>query len=231
MKKIFILVITALVGSLNAFSQINVGASMGVNFSYLIGDDRIEDATKRIGISPGIHVAFPLVYESFLEVSAIYSQQGVMIKKDDQERNFHIKYRENRNIDFMIIPITWKQQFGDFYTKLGPYVGVALDAQLTWKCDSISPDTSIRASGKKASFVNDLRQYDVGANFGLGYQTSISGGIDLFVGVDYRIGFFSIEDKNKKQINNKKLRNQVFSFSAGIYFVKNRRSKTYRHHR
>jgi hypothetical protein len=231
MKKIFILVITALVGSLNAFSQINVGASMGVNFSYLIGDDRIEDATKRIGMCPGIHVAFPLVYESFLEVSAIYSQQGVMIKKDYQERNFHIKYRENRNIDFMIIPITWKQQFGDFYTKVGPYVGIALAAERSWKCDSISPDSAKRISGKEASFVNDLRQYDVGANFGLGYQTSISGGIDLFVGVDYRIGFFSIEDKNKKQINNKKLRNQVFSFSAGIYFVKNRRSKTYRHHR
>ena len=70
MKKIFILVITALVGSLNAFSQINIGASMGANFSYLIGDDRIEDATKRIGISPGIHVDIPLVYESFLEISA-----------------------------------------------------------------------------------------------------------------------------------------------------------------
>ena len=231
MKKIFILVITALVGSLNAFSQINVGASMGVNFSYLIGDDRIEDATKRIGISPGIHVDIPLVYESFLEISALYSQQGVTIKQDFMEKYIHVKYRESRNIDFLIVPITWKQQFGDFYTKLGPYVGAALNADLTWKRDSISADTAIRQTGTEKSFVNQLRQYDVGADFGIGYQTSITGGIDLFVGVDYRIGFFSIEDKNKKQINNKKLRNQVFCVSAGIYFVKNRRSKTYRHHR
>ena len=204
---------------------------MGANFSYLIGDDRIEGSKRRIGMCPGVHVSIPLVYESFLEIGAIYSQQGVTIKTDEQIKYFRVKYTENRNIDFLIIPITWKQQFGDFYTQLGPYVGIALDASCKWKTDTVYADSTIRKTGTMKTFVNSLRQYDVGAQFGIGYQTSLSGNIDLFLGVNYKQGFFSVEDKNKKQVNNKKLRNQIFSVTAGIYFVKNRRSKTYRHHR
>lgn len=229
-KKIFILFLTVLL-SVPALAQLNFGVSMGANFSYLIGSDRIEGAKMRMGISPGVHLAIPLVYESFLELGALYSQQGVAVKTDETVRGIRIKYTENRNIDFLIIPITWKQRFGDFYTKLGPYVGVALDASLTWKKDSISQGNSVRTTGTKKSFVNDLRQYDVGADLGLGYQTSISGGMDLFIGVNFRKGFFSVEDRNKKQINNKKLRNQVVLVSAGVYFVKSRASRTYRKHR
>ena len=112
-----------------------------------------------------------------------------------------------------------------------PWINLTFIQRKLYKEPSIYKFAAIVVKSQIASFVNQLRQYDVGADFGIGYQTSITGGIDLFVGVDYRIGFFSIEDKNKKQINNKKLRNQVFCVSAGIYFVKNRRSKTYRHHR
>jgi len=229
-KKFFILVLL-IFAFFPVFSQINFGVGMGANFSYLIGKDRIEDSKRRIGMCPGVFVDFPLVYESFLEIGAMYSQQGVSIKTEENIRGVLVKYTENRNIDFLVIPITWKQRFGDFYTQAGPYVGLAMDASLTWKKDSIAKDTSIRTKGTKASFVNVLRQYDVGAMFGVGYQNAIARGLDLFIGVNYRMGFFSVEDRNKTQIRNKVLRNQVFSVTAGLFFVKNRSSKTYRGHR
>ncbi|MBQ3689421.1 MAG: hypothetical protein II937_06080 [Bacteroidales bacterium] len=226
--------------NIDVFAQgVSFGITMGVNSSYLIGKDKIEGSKNRLGICPGMFLDIPLVYESFLEIGAIYSQQGVCVKTEpDAPNNVVVKYTELRKIDYLTVPITWKQKFGDFFTQAGPFVSIATNAELTWKKDSIlnqsavkeGEQSSYRFEGKKGSFVNNLRQYDVGAMFGIGLQTAITGGMDLFFGASYKIGFFSVETKGKNESRNKILRNQVFSATAGIYFVKSRASRTYRGH-
>ena len=262
-RRLFLILIFATVYYLDASAQLGVGASMGANFSYLIGKDRIEDAKRRIGICPGFHIDIPLVLESYLQIGAIYSQQGITVKIDQPKLHvqnpeleglppdsvfngdYHYKYTEKRQINYIIIPITWKQKFGDFYTQAGPYIGIPISAKLTYTKDYIPNinasydntafgDTSnykTHIKEEKGSFVNNLRQYDVGAMFGVGVQVPLGNRIDVFICGNYKLGFFSIEEKIKNQSRHKVIRNQVFSVSAGFLLVNNRMSKTYKRHR
>ncbi|MBO4244522.1 MAG: PorT family protein [Bacteroidales bacterium] len=203
------------------------GISMGANFSNLVGTDKIEDSKPRIGMCPGINVDIPLVYDAFLEVGAYYSQQGVTIKTDEMAKGMaREKVKITKNVDYLQIPLFWKQSFGDIYTKIGPFASMALQASSDWRKDSIARDTMSRSRGSYNSFINKLRKYDVGAAFAIGYQTSISRSVDLYFDASYKIGFFSVEEKTDNQ--KKVLRNQVFLVSVGVYFQKNRNSRTYR---
>lgn len=231
-KKLIIAALLCIFG-ISSFAQgLNMGFTMGANFSYLVGKDRIEGSKSRIGICPGILLDIPLVYDSYLELGAIYSQQGVKVKTDEYVRaQVRVIYTEKRDIDYVMIPITWKQKYGDFITQAGPFVSIATKASLTWKADTVTREENTHTVADTAySFVNKLRPYDVGAYFGIGYQTAISGGLDLFIMANYKLGFFSVENKTKNMYENKILRNQVFSISAGLIFMHNRGSKTYRHH-
>lgn len=226
----------------------NVGISMGANFTNFVGRNRIEDSDPRIGICPGLRLAFPLAYESWLEVSGIYSQQGVRIKSDGfpNRKNERVKTNVTRYVDFLTVPIMWKQSWGDLYTEIGPYAAFAMKATskkvektITGTLDSTghyyvqetyydsSKDTSKAGQMLNQSFINSLRQYDVGACFAVGYNTSLGkSNVDLFFEASYRFGFFSVEEKPRSKAD--ALRNQVFSVSMGFYIVNNRRSSTYR---
>lgn len=252
LRKIAILSILMLAALFCDAQSTNVGISMGVNFSNFVGRNRIEDSDPRIGMCPGLRLAFPLAYESWLEVSGIYSQQGVRIKSDGypnrpQER---IKSNVTRYVDFLTIPVMWKQSWGDLYTEIGPYAAFAMKATSKKTSTTItrvkddstgvwyvqesyydsSKDTTEAGKRLNQSFINSLRQYDVGACFAIGYNTSLGkSNIDLFLEASYRFGFFSVEENPKSKAD--ALRNQVFCVTAGFYFVNNRRSSTYRRRR
>lgn len=226
-SKILIIILLALL-SVDCSAQKPVfGMSMGANFTNLIGRDRIEDSKPRIGVCPGINVDIPLVYDTYLEIGAYYSQQGVKVVTDEfgmgsaREKQTITKY-----VDYLQVPLYWKQTFGDIYTKIGPFASIALDASSKWKKDSIARDTMTSSHGKYSSFINKLRKYDVGAAFAIGYQTSVSKSIDLYFDASYKIGFFSVEDKSDTK--RRSMQNQIFCVSVGVYFVQNRHSKTYR---
>lgn len=239
-RKLVILSALLLLGMLCDAQSTNVGFSMGANFTNLVGRNRIKDSDPRIGVCPGLHVDFPLAYESWLEVSGVYSQQGVRIKTDGyplkpQER---VKTNITRYVDYLTVPIMWKQSWGDIFTKIGPYAAFAMKATSKLVSDTIrgmeetvhydsSEDTSLLGQSFNQSFINSLRQYDVGACFGIGYSTPLGrSNLDFFIEANYRFGFFSVEDKPKTKAD--ALRNQVFSIRAGFFIVNNRRSNTYR---
>ncbi len=228
--------------SVMGFAQsTNFGLSMGVNFTNFVGRVKIPESQPRIGICPGVLLDIPMAYESYLELGAIYSQQGVMIKKDGfpGANTHHVISKETKFVDYVTIPVLWKQTFGDLYVKAGPFLAVATKATSKLVTDTItrtsyvhydsSKDTTEFGKSLNQSFVNSLRQYDVGASFNVGFQTSVARGLDLFVDASYKIGFFSVEEQPATK--NSPLRNQYFQVTAGMFFVKNRSSKTYRGYR
>ncbi len=203
------------------------GFSMGANFSNLIGPDKIEDSKVRIGMCPGMMIDIPLAYDAFLEIGAFYSQQGVTIKQNEVIRSTtRMNYKTTKFVDYAILPIYWKQSFGDIYTKLGPYVATPIKASSKWSQELNYRDSLETSKGTYSSFVNKLRPYDVGASLAVGFQTSVSHGIDLFLDLSYKTGFFSIEQRTDTQ--KKVMRNQFFTVGCGIMFVQSRKSKTYR---
>lgn len=239
-RKIALLSVLLLMAVAGFSQSTNFGISMGANFSNLVGRNKIEGSSPRIGVCPGLLLDIPMAYESYLEIGAIYSQQGVRIKNEDefpQKPNVRVKMVQTRFVDYVTVPIQWKETLGDIYVKAGPFVSLALQAKAKMKCDTIfgtdsthtfdsSKDTTELGAAFNQSFINSLRQFDVGLSFNVGFQTSISRGMDLFFDAGYKIGFFSVEENPK--VKNSPLRNQYFSITAGIFFVKSRGSRTYR---
>jgi len=239
----------------------HLGISLGANFSNLVGPGKIEGSKPRLGFCPGIVIDFPTALESYLEIGAFYSQQGVNIKTDDYDRfeiettirqldqqaqdyfsahkNATIRFKSNisKHVDYLCIPVMWKQSFGSLYGKIGPWASFALNAysqkklSLYFGADTIikydsNKDTTAIGKAFNQTFINQLRKYDVGVGMSIGYQTAIGQGFDLFIDATYRMGFFSVEDQPKDR--KATIRNMYFSVSAGIFFVKDRRSRTYR---
>lgn len=239
------------------------GLSLGANFSNLVGPGKITGSKPRLGFCPGFFLDFPTAYESYLEVGAFYSQQGVNIKTDDYDRdvinktirqldekantyyaepihrNSTIRCKTNisKHVDYLCVPIMWKQSFGTLYGKIGPWAAFAINAYSQNKISLyFANDTIIKYDSKKdttdigkafnQNFINSLRKYDLGVGLSIGYQTAIAQELDIFIDATYRMGFFSVEDEplNRKAT----IRNMYFTISAGIVLVKDRRSRTYR---
>lgn len=239
----------------------NVGISLGANFSNLVGPGKIKDSKPRLGFCPGVIIDIPTTFESFLELGAFYSQQGVNIKSDEygadrdnlvpymgkdlfkkytsdgNHKTLRCKTNISKHVDYLCIPVMWKQSFGSLYGKIGPWAAFALNAysqkKVTIYCGT---DTIIKYDSKKdttevgkafnQTFINKLRKYDVGMGMSIGYQTAVAHGMDLFIDATYRMGFFSVENEplNRKST----IRNMYFIISAGVFFVSDRKSKTFR---
>ena len=246
-KKTFLAIFMLAMFASNASAQKTCfGFSAGANFSNLIGRDKIDDSEPRIGLYGGVNIDIPLAYGVYLEVGGFYSSQGVKVKIDEYQalkggvnQQVHYTRTANKFVNYLHVPLSWKQSFGDVYTKLGPYVAMPLTVNSDWEekkvyvaysdstnAEKTDGETIEKVKGNDGKFVNNLRQYDVGAALGIGFQTSISRGLDWFIDASYKIGFFSIErttDTSKKQI-----RNQCFTISTGIYFIQKRSSRIYR---
>ncbi|MBO7440648.1 MAG: outer membrane beta-barrel protein [Bacteroidales bacterium] len=237
-----------------------LGFSLGANFSNLVGPGKIEGSKPRFGFCPGLVLNFPTAFESYLEVGAFYSQQGVNIKTEDygadpealipymgkdlyykytQQNIRTLRYQTNisKHVNYLCIPVMWKQSFGALYGKIGPWASFALDAysqkKVTIHCgaDTVvkydsSKDTTAVGKAFNQSFINKLRKYDVGGAISVGYQTAIGQGLDLFIDVSYKVGFFSVEDEPQNRKST--IRNMYFTVSTGLFFVRDRRSRTYR---
>ena len=237
-----------------------IGFSLGANFANLVGPGKIEGSKPRFGFCPGIVINFPTAFESYLEVGAFYSQQGVNIKSEAYgadpealipymgdslyhvftvERKRTLRYKTNisKHVDYLCIPVMWKQSFGSLYGKVGPWAAFALNAysgkKVTINCGSDTvikydsgKDTTVIGKSFNQSFINKLRKYDVGGAMSIGFQTAIAQNLDIFIDATYRIGFFSVEDEplNRKAT----IRNMYFTISAGLLLVNDRRSRTYR---
>lgn len=237
-----------------------MGFSLGANFANLVGPGKIDGSKPRFGFCPGLVINFPTALESYLEVGAFYSQQGVNIKSEaygadrealvpymgealykkyTQETIRTLRYKTNisKHVDYLCVPVMWKQSFGALYGKVGPWAAFALNAysekKVTINCgaDTVikydsSKDTTAIGKAFNQSFINKLRKYDVGVGISVGYQTAIAQGMDLFIDASYKMGFFSVEDEplNRKST----IRNMYFTVSAGLFFVRDRRSRTYR---
>ena len=237
-----------------------IGFSLGANFSNLVGQGKIEGSKPRFGFCPGIVLNFPTALESYLEVGAYYSQQGVNIKSEAYGADYDalvpymgaelykkytqqtirtLRYKTNisKHVDYLCIPVMWKQTFGQLYGKIGPWAAFAVDAysqkKVTINCgaDTVikydsSKDTTAIGKAFNQSFINKLRKYYVGGAMSVGFQTAIGQGLDLFIDATYKIGFFSVEDEPVNRQST--IRNMYFTISAGLLFVRDRRSRTYR---
>lgn len=234
MRKIRLIFITFIILAIFAnsytFSQASIGFMAGPNFSNLIGKGKLEGSKNRIGISGGIIVDIPIGYLTFLEFGGKFSQQGVISESIYFLYGKKIESKIVNSVDYLVVPLNWKQSFGSIYTKIGPYAALALRAESKWSMKTeFSTDSISEESGVYQSFVNDLRQFDVGITFGLGFESEIGSNLNFLIDFSYSLGLFSIDNPTGEQADD--LKNQVINVSIGVIIPNKPRSKTYRRRR
>ena len=232
MKKIILALLLLILGIAGNAQRAKVGFSFGLNSSYLTTDS---SAMPLKFSKPGGMVSmifeFENGYKSWFDISPTISQQGALFKSSFYTRDtktFEVVKRTtlvNNNLFYLNLPFTWKQEWGDIYTKLGFYPGLKLYSESRWKIIDEYSDHIDTVTGVYGSFSQNTRPFDVGINMGFGVQTNLNDQWQLYGGIEYNMGFLAINPKEVRTEN--KMYNRWFSINLGLLFGKNR----YKYHK
>ncbi len=211
--------------SLNSYSQLKThfGYTIGGNLSQLNGDNENNSRNIfRTSMFGGLFLDVFIEYHSYIEFGCFYSQQGGVKKLEYNDIIRRVDYKIKNNVDYIMFPVIWKQQWGDLFTQIGGYGEIAINANSIWQQDYHYLDSVSRTTGIYKSFTHDLRMYDVGAVFGIGYQSAITYKYDFFINLSYKFGFFPIENNPEDSVDI--MKNRFFTLNIGlILFNKEKR--------
>ncbi len=205
------------------------GFFSGLNLSMLTGDStKLPNRTFRYGARAGMFWDFNVKYNTDFEFGIFYSQQGVKYYHQYFDFNKEVYMKNINKIDYIQIPVVWKEHFGTAYTKIGIYSEIAANAKSLWFLEYKYRDSMQTYNGQYPSFVNSLRLYDIGAYFGAGFQFSTRKKVDILIEANFTHGFFPINEGEYSSEN--QMRNMSFNISAGLLFGKSKKKK-YKSHR
>ena len=214
MKKI-VLISFFFIATLTSFSQTNKGFSVGSNFAFLTGDSiDLPMNHMKSGIYAGVFWDITTGYKTYIQIGGFFSQQGAQYKNEYFDYGKKVTQIIKYKIDYIKIPISWKQVWGDWYTVLGLYGEFAVNSNAIWK-EKIETATDLNIeTDTLQSFTNNLRFYDTGVNLSIGVQTPLSNQYDFFFNVAYNHGLLAINPSTFLVHN--KMSNRFFSISVGI---------------
>ncbi len=216
MKK-FISLIAGLSFSLGLFAQGFMGFAVGGNMATLTGDSTsLNKRTPRYGFYLGLTRDIYLDHSTFIQYGLFYSQQGAIYKTEYYYQGLFYRDLKIVKVDYIHIPVVWKQNWDWVYTELGGYVGfVPGTASAIWRQEIFSATKIDTLQGVYNSFASDIQPFDIGLVFGIGEQFKINEQFDMFFDIRYKPGFIKI---NKGYVAYPEFasKNQVFTFSVGI---------------
>jgi hypothetical protein len=231
------LIFCAFYFTVNIKSQSVFGLQGGINITSLAGPKSYTENKLRFGTSVYAFFDIPLGNFSIvsLETGLAVSQQGMT----------HIKYINNigsrttltvkNKLDYILVPIYLKENLTNFYTKLGPYGAYLINASSQWHKEEIQSFKTISDSlTYDNNFVNNLKPFDLGVSFGIGYIYYFSQANSKYkprrrgrskqtpvLNIDFRynLGLFKIGKSD--DIPDMGLRNQTFTLALTITSVRN----------
>lgn len=238
-KKYFLVLILFFI-AYNANTQTFTGFTFGGNLSYLTGDKTTTNEMENVnplkllkpGFYGGIFWNFNTGYNKFIEIGGIFSQQGTHYKDElfqfdnDSSRTEKFTRVISYNIDYIHIPLLWKQDWGDWITKLGGYGSFAINAKSIWENTHRYSDTSFTLSGEYKSFSNNMRLFDLGLECAVGVQFALNNKYDFFFTLGYIHGFIVLNPDVSRQ--EQKIYNRCFTLSTGIILSKNKYNRNRR---
>lgn len=89
------------------------GVKAGLNFAELFGENSIPESDRKEGYSFGTYLTINLSEEFKIQPEIIWSLQG---EKTESKGRYDISY--------INVPVLFKWVEGDFYTELGPQLGI-----------------------------------------------------------------------------------------------------------
>jgi hypothetical protein len=209
------------------YAQNKVGITFGSNISYLTTDSSsVPLSYSKLGPNIGIFWNFPSGYQTYIEVGAYYSLQGAKFKSEqfiidrDSNKTEQQIIEINDQLHYIKIPILWKQDWGDWYTKIGFYGEFAPLAYSSWKHIHIYSNDSTVERGIYPHFSNSVRTFDIGLNLSMGIETAINNNLNFILNVQYNMGLFALNPDEVNPAN--RMYNRFFTISTGIVFARNK---------
>lgn len=149
------LIVFSLVNSIQLFAQEGevlkdkkkeqYGLKAGINFAELWGEDALPQSDRKVGYSFGIYGAFKISKEWKIQPEVIWSLQGENSKSSGRYK-----------ISYVNIPIMLKWKSNNFYTEIGPQLGLL----------TINTAQSVPEELRLKNF----ETFDFSVNAGLGYE-------------------------------------------------------------
>jgi hypothetical protein len=187
------LVLILMFGS-SASAQITYGAKAGVNFANVSFADEDVPSSSRIGLLAGAFATVPLTGWLSVQPEAIYTVKGASIDIFDIESDYIVDYLEVPVL--ARVPIQRR-----VYLAVGPSIAFRIRARNR---------TSFGGSTEEVNIADDVESLDIGVVGAAGLEM----GRWVFDG-RYTHGF---SDTDADTSDNVKIRNRVFSVSAGLRF-------------
>lgn len=197
-KNIFLSVVLGFFINIAAISQnVQLGVKGGMNISKFGGNSNtpFSEYTGKVGFHIGGIVELPLTEKFSIQPELLYSLNGTNINSGGRE------IRTNN----LQLPIIAKYYIiNGLSAEAGPVFGYLLSAKYE--------ATLTSQSGRETIDITDnYKSVDIA--FGLGASYKLKS--DLFFGLRYNFGLSNINDVD---INNSKIRSNVFQVSAGYFF-------------
>lgn len=168
-NKIALLVILLLFFINTLIGQPLIGGHLGLNISNLSGDKNNDETRFRFGVSPYISVDFPLNYMISIETGISYSMQGMQRTRITKEGLSVFTTKTKYNIDYLVIPVYLKENFTNFYAKIGPYGAYPINAMENWEISENKSGVITNTKGSNLDFQKSITPYDIGISIGFGY--------------------------------------------------------------
>lgn len=216
-------------------SQPIMGFQLGFNASSLSGHKEYDENKLRYGLSAYAFTDIPLGRNSIvsLETGLSISQQGMRHQTTtDAIASTNILTVKNK-LNYVVLPIYLKENFNNFYTKIGPYGAYLINVSSTWKNQEMQGTQLIEETeGTDGSFEQNTTPYDLGLSFGFGFIHFFEPGPGYYrrrgrkktspvlqVDFRYNMGFVSIDASGVDPSMN--WRNRTFTIGLSISSVRN----------
>ncbi len=218
----------------NTHSQPVMGFQAGINASALSGSTGYDENKLRLGLNAYVFGDIPLGHNSIvsIETGLGFSQQGANHVKTLTQIGLSTKLTVHDKLNYIVLPIYLKENYSNFYTKIGPYAAYLISAQEKWKKEETSANVFVKdTTGYNEDFANKVSKYDLGLSFGFGFihffdpvrgrnrrhrnrNTPI-----MLVDFKYNMGFIKLDPSGT--IPGMSLRNNTFTIGISFTSINN----------
>jgi hypothetical protein len=233
---ICLLLVSALGLSMKLHSQTVMGIHAGLNASILAGAKDYEENKTRIALNGYGFADFSLGRFSILsiETGLGITQLGMQHVQITNNLTSRTTRTIKNKLDYVIIPFYLKENFTNFYTKIGPYAAYNIKAVSSYREEVTQSFQLIKepVEGNDATFEQNVNPYDAGISFGCGYihffepsaKRRYGRGrskLTPVVKIDFRFNMGLIPIGIDPNVPNMNLRNQSFTIGATLTSVRN----------
>lgn len=220
MKKLFFIA-AAMLGVVSLSAQEKTtssqfGIKSSVNMSSFNGKD-IKDNDYKVGFSAGLYGHFPLTDQFAVQPEVNFTRMGGKYKDEVTEvGNTTVKNKNKTTLDYIQVPVMFKYYpaASRFNVEAGPQFGFNMYASNKQQTSTYA-NNMVYTTEKKVDVKDDVKNFDFGVNFGLGYNVTDN----INVGARYYMGLTKITENtdNGTQVG-PDVKNHSFSFGVGYSF-------------